>query len=207
SLLLDSLQNKNMESIETTHFSIVDKFGNAVSNTYTINGGFGAKIVIDGAGFFMNNEMDDFSAKPGVPNMFNLVGGEANAIQPEKRMLSSMTPTIITRDNKLFMIIGSPGGPKIITTVLQAIVNVIDFGMNIREAIEAPRFHHQWSPDILYYETERGIDKETLEKLISMGYILKGVSSMGEAEGIVIGANGVIHGWADTRGGGCAAGY
>ncbi len=142
-----------IESTETTHYSVVDKDGNAVAVTTTINGAFGNFVVVDGAGFFLNNEMDDFSAKPGTPNMFGVVGGEANAIQPHKRMLSSMTPTIVDDpQGRLFMVAGSPGGSTIITTVYQVITNVIDHGMNISEAVSAPRIHHQWLPEVLFHE-------------------------------------------------------
>lgn len=140
------------ESSETTHFATMDAAGNAVSCTVTLNGGYGNKVVVTGAGFLLNNEMDDFSAKPGKPNMWGLLGSEANSIQPGKRMLSSMTPTIVTKDGKPFLLIGSPGGSTIITTVLQCILNVIDHEMNISEAISAPRFHHQWLPDRVVYE-------------------------------------------------------
>src|SRR5690606_2877132 len=136
-----------VEREETTHFSIVDQAGNAVSITTTINGAYGSHVVVDGAGFLLNNEMDDFSVKPGVPNMFGLTGGAANAIAPGKRMLSSMTPTILEKEGKLFMVVGTPGGSTIITSVFQTLLNVVDFKMNIQEAVAAPRFHHQWLPD------------------------------------------------------------
>ena len=140
------------ESSETTHFSIVDKAGNAVSLTYTLNGGHGSGVTAPGLGFLLNNEMDDFAAKPGSANMFGLVQGEANAIKPGKRPLSSMTPTILVRDGKLFMVVGGPGGGRIITSVLQTILNVVDFGMNVQDAVDAPRFHHQWMPDKITME-------------------------------------------------------
>ncbi|MCH8523139.1 MAG: gamma-glutamyltransferase, partial [Balneolales bacterium] len=140
------------ESVNTTHFSVVDRAGTAVSLTTTLNSGYGSFVSISGAGFLMNNEMDDFSIKPGVPNQFGLLGGEANAIEPGKRMLSSMTPTIVTRDGELYMVLGTPGGSTIMTTVLQVFLNVVEFGMNIQQAVAAPRFHHQWMPDLLYYE-------------------------------------------------------
>lgn len=140
------------ESDNTTHYSIADKWGNAVSVTYTINASYGSAAAVDGAGFLLNNEMDDFSIKPGVPNIYGLVGGDANAIEPNKRPLSSMSPTIILKDGKLFMIVGSPGGARIITTVLQVIVNVIDHKMDISEAVSAPRFHMQWLPDEIRIE-------------------------------------------------------
>ncbi|MCX8011505.1 MAG: gamma-glutamyltransferase, partial [Ignavibacteria bacterium] len=151
----DKVNNKKFlstEKLETTHYSIYDQFGNAVSVTTTINGGYGSNVVVDGAGFFLNNEMDDFSIKPNYPNMFGLVGNEANSIQPNKRMLSSMTPTIVLKDDKPFLIVGSPGGGMIINTVLQVIMNVIDFGMNIQQAIDFPRIHHQWLPEAVSIE-------------------------------------------------------
>jgi gamma-glutamyltranspeptidase / glutathione hydrolase len=156
------------ESSETTHFNVVDTAGNAVALTYTLNGGFGNGVTVPGLGFLLNNEMDDFSAKPGSPNLFGLVQGEANAIQPGKRPLSSMTPTILTKDGELFMVVGAPGGSRIITAVLQVILNVVDFGMNVQDAVDAPRFHHQWLPDRL--EFERGISPDTLALLAAKGH-------------------------------------
>src|SRR5690606_6667095 len=147
----ETLPGNFSEKPETTHFSIVDKFGNAVAVTTTLNGSFGSKLFIPELGFFLNNEMDDFSAKPGEPNMFGLVGGEANAIAPQKRMLSSMTPTIVEKEGILFMFVGPPGVSTIITSVLQTILNVQVFGMDMQEAVNAPRFHHQWLPDVIYY--------------------------------------------------------
>ncbi|MEW5799087.1 MAG: gamma-glutamyltransferase [Bacteroidota bacterium] len=196
------------ESDQTTHYSIVDKWGNCVSVTTTLNGGFGCDVAVDGAGFLLNNEMDDFSAKPGVPNMFGAIGNIANEIQPNKRMLSSMTPTIVVKDGKPFMVIGTPGGTTIITTVMQVICNVIDFEMNIQQAIDAPRIHHQWSPDITYFE-KRGLSADTIEKLKSMGHNLQERrGSSGLAEGIIIDSkNGVYYGATDPRGYGLAAGY
>ena len=135
------------ESDETTHYSIVDALGNAVSCTTTLNGAYGSKVVVPGAGFLLNNEMDDFSAKAGVPNAYGLVGGTANAIAPGKRMLSSMTPTILTRNGKVALVVGTPGGSTIITSVLQTIIGVVDYGMNAQQAVTAPRLHHQWLPD------------------------------------------------------------
>ncbi len=141
------------ETTETTHYSVVDRDGQAVSVTTTLNGGFGSLVVVDGGGFFLNNEMDDFSAKPGVPNMFGLVGNEANAIAPGKRMLSSMTPTIVEDpQGRLRMVTGTPGGSTIITTVFQTILNVVDFGMDVQQAVDAPRVHHQWLPDVMRFE-------------------------------------------------------
>lgn len=196
------------ESEQTTHYSVVDRWGNCVSVTTTLNGGFGCGVAVDGAGFLLNNEMDDFSAKPGVPNMFGAVGNVANEIQPNKRMLSSMTPTIIVKDGKPFMVIGTPGGTTIITTVMQVICNVIDFDMNIQQAIDAPRIHHQWVPDITYYE-KRGLSTDTVEKLKAAGHNLQERrGSSGLAEGIIIDSkNGVYYGATDPRGYGLAAGY
>src|SRR5678815_1587869 len=138
------------EQMETTHYSVVDAEGNAVAVTYTLNGGYGNGITVPGLGFLLNNEMDDFASKPGSPNMFGLVQGERNAIAPGKRPLSSMTPTILLKDGRLFMTVGAPGGSRISTAVMQVILNVVDFGMNIQDAIDAPRVHHQWLPCLLY---------------------------------------------------------
>jgi|WetSurSiteA1Bulk_404760.scaffolds.fasta_scaffold06042_2 gamma-glutamyltranspeptidase / glutathione hydrolase len=199
------------ESTETTHYSVFDSYGNAVSTTTTINSSFGSGIVVEGAGFLLNNEMDDFSGKPGVMNQFGLLGTEANSIQPEKRMLSSMTPTIILKDSKPYIIIGSPGGSQIITTVLQVVLNCIDFDMNIREAIEAPRIHHQWLPDSIFCE-QNSLSPEVKEKLIAMGYHFwdnwADTPLIGIAEGIMIdNPNKIIYGASDSRGGGLAVGY
>jgi len=199
------------ESTETTHYSVYDFYGNAVSVTTTINSAFGSGIVVDGAGFLLNNEMDDFSGKPGVMNQFGLLGTEANSIQPEKRMLSSMTPTIILKDDKPYIIIGSPGGSTIITTVLQVILNCVDFEMNIREAIEAPRIHHQWMPDSIFYE-QKALTSKLRNELTKMGYHFWDQDAetrwLGMAEGILIDINNaIIYGTADPRGGGLAAGY
>ncbi len=154
---------------ETTHYCVVDRFGNAVSVTTTLNGLYGCKTVVDGAGFFLNNEMDDFAIAPGVPNMYGLTGGEANAIAPNKRMLSSMTPTIVMKEGKPFLLVGGRGGSRIPTAVANIILNVIDFGMSIRQAVESPRIHHQWLPDIIHYET-RGLSFEIVEALRKMGW-------------------------------------
>jgi gamma-glutamyltranspeptidase/glutathione hydrolase len=199
------------ECTETTHYSVYDEYGNAVSTTTTINSGFGSKIVVDGAGFLLNNEMDDFSSKPGVPNQYGLLGSEANSIQPEKRMLSSMTPTIVLKNDRPYIIVGSPGGSTIITTVLQVIMNCIDFRMNISQAIDAPRIHHQWYPDEIYSENF-SLNKDTAEKLMKMGYLLanfnKEAKILGVAEGIMIDhQNGVVYGASDPRGSGSAEGY
>ncbi|MEM1127787.1 MAG: gamma-glutamyltransferase [Bacteroidota bacterium] len=175
------------ESMETTHYSVVDEAGNAVSVTTTINGGFGSMVVVDGAGFFLNNEMDDFSAKPGVPNMFGLVGTEANAIEPGKRMLSSMTPTIVEDpEGRLMMVIGTPGGSTIITTVFQVIMNVIDHGMNIQEAVAAGRVHHQWLPDVLRYE-RFALQQDVAHNLRLRGWdVAERGGTWGRADGILV---------------------
>ncbi|MER9525034.1 gamma-glutamyltransferase [Mesorhizobium sp. M0292] len=175
------------ESKETTHYSIIDDDGNAVAVTYTLNGSFGAGLVADGTGILLNNEMDDFTQKPGVPNLYGLVQGEANAIQPKKTPLSSMSPTIVAKDGKPFMVIGSPGGSRIITITLEAIVNVIDHGMNIQEAIDASRIHHQWLPDTIYVEPF-GLSPDTEKLLAGMGYHLDlADSTWGQAAGILVG--------------------
>ena len=175
------------ESKETTHYSIIDNDGNAVAVTYTLNGSFGAGVVADGTGILLNNEMDDFTQKPGVPNLYGLVQGEANAIQPKKTPLSSMSPTVVAKDGKPFMVIGSPGGSRIITITLEAIVNVIDHGMNIQEAIDAPRIHHQWLPDTVYVEPF-GLSPDTEKLLAGMGYHLDlGDKTWGQAAGILVG--------------------
>jgi gamma-glutamyltranspeptidase/glutathione hydrolase len=184
------------ESGETTHFSIVDNMGNAVSNTYTINFSYGSGIVVPGAGFILNNEMDDFSAKPGVPNAYGLPGGEANAIEPEKRMLSSMSPTIVKRDGRNFLVTGSPGGSRIITTTLQVIMNVIDHGMNIQSAVNAPRIHHQWLPEEI--RIEEGISPDTVDLLRSMGHKVVQKPAMGAIQSIMI-RDGTFFGAADPR--------
>ncbi len=195
------------ESEETTHYSIADSYGNAVSVTTTINSSYGNKVVVEGAGFLMNNEMDDFSAKPGVPNQFGLIGSKANEIQPRKRMLSSMTPTIILKDNTPFMVIGSPGGSTIITTVLQVILNVLDFGMDIQHAIDMPRIHHQWKPDQIDYE-EFGLSDDVKRNLKNKKHKLGRIRVLGRAEGIIIDKrNGIIWGASDPRGYGKAVGY
>ena len=200
-------QNNYHESNQTTHYSVYDKFGNAVSITTTINSSYGSKIVVDGAGFLLNNEMDDFSAKPGSSNQYGLIGSEANSIQPGKRMLSSMTPTIILKDNKPYIIIGSPGGSTIITTVLQVIMNCIDFDMNIRLAITAPRIHDQWLPDRIDYE-EYALTPRIKIELEKMGYRIGEERVLGMAEGIMIDRkNNYIYGASDPRGDGYAAGY
>ncbi len=196
------------ESPQTTHYSVIDRWGNAVSVTTTLNGSFGSGVTVPGAGFLLNNEMDDFSIKVGVPNMYGLTGGDANAIQPGKRMLSSMTPTIILREGQPFIIVGTPGGSTIMTTVLQVILNVIDHGMNMQEAVDAPRMHHQWLPDTLYVE-RRGIPADVRENLERRGYVVvERRGTQGRVEGIMIDrAKGVYYGATDPRGDGAAVGY
>ena len=188
------------ESEETTHYSIVDQYGNAVSVTTTLNGSFGSGVVVGGGGFLLNNEMDDFSSKPGTPNLYGLVGGEANSIQPNKRMLSSMTPTVVEKNGKLFMVLGTPGGSTIITGVFQTILNVIEFNMTMDEAVEAPRFHHQWLPDQIKIEKSLYIDSSLCNQLMNLGHKLKTVGSMNRVDAILIDDAGVLHGGADSRG-------
>ncbi len=195
------------ESEETTHFSIVDAEGNAVSVTTTLNAAYGSKVLVSGAGFLLNNEMDDFSAKPGVPNLFGLVGGEANAIEPGKRMLSSMTPTIIEKNGELFMVVGSPGGSTIITSVMQTILNVVEFQMTLKEAIESPRFHHQWLPDQIYYEADNALPQHTINTLTAMQHTTKARSSIGRVDAILVKPNGMLEGYSDNRGEGAALGF
>lgn len=191
-------------STETTHYSIVDPQGNAVAVTYTLNGSYGSGVTVAGLGFLLNNEMDDFTAKPGYPNYYGLIQGEANAIAPGKRPLSSMTPTILLRDGRLYMVLGSPGGPRIITTVLQVIVNVLDFGMNIREATDWPRFHHQWLPDKLYMEP--GFSPDTRSLLAARGFSIEPARSIGEVAAVLV-EGGWLQGAADSRAEGKAEGF
>jgi gamma-glutamyltranspeptidase/glutathione hydrolase len=194
------------ESEETTHYSVVDSEGNSVSATTTLNSGYGSGIVVSGAGFLLNNEMDDFSVKPGYPNIYGLVGGEANSVAPGKRMLSSMTPTIVEKNNNLYMVVGSPGGSTIITSVFQTIINVTEFGMTMKEAVDAPRFHHQWLPDEIAAE-EDAFTPEVESKLMEMGHTIKRRSSIGRVEGIRVTDQGMLEGGADKRGDDCAAGF
>ena len=193
-------------SEETTHYSVVDAWGNSVSATTTLNGTFGNSIVIDSAGFLMNNQMDDFSVKPGFPNMYGLVGGEANSVQPGKKMLSSMTPVILEKEGKLYLVAGSPGGSTIPTTVYQIIVNVIDFGMDIQQAVDAGRFHHQWLPDVLSFE-KGSLDSLTIRQLNQMGHTMKQRSVIGSVNAILIMPDGKRAGGADKRGNNTAIGY
>jgi gamma-glutamyltranspeptidase/glutathione hydrolase len=195
------------EHMETTHYSVVDAEGNAVAVTYTLNGGYGNGITVPGLGFLLNNEMDDFAAKPGTPNMFGLVQGEANAIAPGKRPLSSMTPTIVVKDGKLFMTVGAPGGSRISTAVLQVILNVIDFKMNVQDAVDAPRFHHQWLPDKL--SVERGISPDTVALLKSRGYDVDNAAGVVLAQvAAIVNDGGWLQGASDGRtAAGKAAGY
>jgi len=192
------------ESKETTHYSIADAEGNIALVTYTLNGGYGSKVTATGLGFLLNNEMDDFAAQPGSPNMFGLVQGEANAIQPRKTPLSSMVPTLVLKDGKPYLVLGSPGGPTIITTVLETLVNVIDFHMNVQDAVNWPRFHHQWMPDTL--RVERGYSPDTVTLLEQRGYTIERINSQGECAAILF-AGGWMEGAADPRTEGTAEGY
>ena len=196
------------ESDETTHYSIVDQYGNSISATTTLNGAYGSKVFVSEGGFFLNNEMDDFSSKPGTPNMFGLVGDKANAIEPQKRMLSSMTPTIVEKNNRFYMSVGSPGGSQIITSVLQTILNVYEFKMGMQDAVNAPRFHHQWLPDVVTFEPN-GFDSLLLNQLQLKGYQIKQENSviLGKVDAILRLPNGKLEGGADYRGDDKAAGF
>ena len=197
---------ETIESIETTHFSIVDAQGNAVALTTTLNSNFGSKVLVRGAGFFLNNEMDDFSVSPGVPNQFGLIGGNANAIAPNKRMLSAMTPTIVEKEGQLLMVVGTPGGATIITSVYQTILNVLAFGMTMQEAVNAKRLHHQWLPDKVLVE-EGALNGRTRKKLRKMGHVLEEVPAVGRVNAVLVLPDGQLEGAADPRGEDMAVGH
>ena len=192
------------ESDETTHYNVVDAKGNAVAVTYTLNNSWGNGITVPGLGFLLNDEMDDFAAKPGSPNMFGLLGSDANAIEPGKRPLSSMTPAVITKAGKLFMVVGAPGGSRITTGVTEVILDVLDFGMNAQEAVSLPRFHEQWKPDFLYLEHD--FPPTTRQALEQMGYVIKPIEDVARVEAIVV-KDGVLQGGTDPRNSGKVAGY
>ncbi|MBK7222668.1 MAG: gamma-glutamyltransferase [Saprospiraceae bacterium] len=194
------------ESDQTTHLSIVDKDGNAVAVTTTLNGGYGSSVVVRGAGFILNNEMDDFSVKPGVANLYGLIGAEANKIEPGKRMLSSMTPTIVEKGGKLRLVVGTPGGSTIITSVFQTIVNILDFQMDPADAVARPRFHHQWLPDSIQVE-KGGLSDTVIAQLKTKGHGFKFRKPYGRVEAIYVTPDGKLHGGADPRGDDHAAGY
>ena len=196
------------ESDETTHYSIVDRFGNAVAVTTTLNTNYGSKVYVKGGGFFLNNQMDDFSIKPGEPNTYGLVGSEKNAIAPNKRMLSSMSPTIIEKEGKLFMVIGTPGGSTIITSVLQCFLNVVEYGMTMQQSVSKPRFHHQWLPDDVMYEP-KGFAPEVIAHLKAKGYKPREENFViiGKVDAILVQPDGTLEGGADPRGDDTAVGY
>jgi gamma-glutamyltranspeptidase/glutathione hydrolase len=192
------------ESAETTHYNVVDEKGNAVAVTYTLNNSWGNGITVPGLGFLLNDEMDDFAAKPGSPNMFGMLGADANAIEPGKRPLSSMTPTIVTRDNKFTMVVGAPGGSRITTGVTEVVLDVLDFHLNAQEAVDLPRFHEQWKPDVLYLT--QGFAPATEQALTQMGYELKPIDSVARVEAIV-NHNGLLQGGTESRYHGKVAAY
>lgn len=196
------------ESNETTHYSIVDKDGNAIAVTTTLNGAYGSKLYVDELGFFLNNEMDDFSSKPGEPNLYGLVGAEANSIAPEKRMLSSMTPTIVEKDGELRMVVGTPGGSTIITSVAEVILNVEEFNMSMQDAVDAPRFHHQWLPDVIVFEPEK-FNTKLLQQLNRLGYKTVEQNNVisSKVDAILIREDGTLEAGADSRGDDTAIGY
>jgi gamma-glutamyltranspeptidase/glutathione hydrolase len=194
------------EASETTHFSIVDKEGNAVAVTTTLNGSFGSHVAVGGAGFLLNNEMDDFSAQPGEPNAYGLLGADANAIEPGKRMLSSMTPAIVSKDGKVEMVIGAAGGPRIITATLQSFLNRAVFGMRSQQATAQPRFHHQWLPDRLFID-DFGLSPDTQKLLEERGHTIFPLPTIGRAHNIFVDRNGNLTSGVDPRGDGYAAGY
>lgn len=195
-----------LESDETTHYSIIDQFGNAIAVTTTLNGSYGSQLYCSELGFFLNNEMDDFSSKPGSPNMFGLIGGSANKIEPQKRMLSSMTPTIVEKENKLFMTLGSPGGSRIITSVLQTILNVHEFNMSMNRAVNSARFHHQWMPDTIKIE-QNSFNSKLIQELKLFGYNIGYKDPIGIVDGILVKPNGILEAGADKRGDDTAVGF
>lgn len=194
------------ESEETTHYSVVDAGGNAVAGTTTLNRSYGSRIVVPGTGIILNDEMDDFSMKPGVPNTYGLTGGTANSVQPGKRMLSSMTPTIVEKNGNLYMVLGSPGGATIITSVFQVMLDVLEFGMSMQEAVSVPRFHHQWLPDVIQCE-ENGLKPDVIRELESMGHTIEFRSPIGRVDAILVRDDGMLEAGADPRGDDAAAGY